>query len=157
LGKLYEKTVELSKSEKTEHGKKFDEYKKNFLDFINDDLNIPSALALTWDMLKDKEISDSEKYDLLIDFDKVFGLKLASIKSEDVSESKYIIKTEKDGIPVWTSDISIVPEEIMKLVEIRNETRKNKEWDKADEAREQIEEKGWQVEDSGEKTVIKKK
>ncbi|MFZ3057893.1 MAG: cysteine--tRNA ligase [Minisyncoccales bacterium] len=157
LNKLYEKTVEFSRSEKSNHSKKYEEYQNKFVGFIDDDLNIPSALALTWDMIKDNNITDSEKYDLLIDFDKVFGLKLSSVKSEDLSESKYIIKIEKDGIPVWTSDISIVPEDIMKLVEARNEARKNKEWDKSDQTRKEIDEKGWQVEDSGEKTVIKKK
>jgi cysteinyl-tRNA synthetase len=45
----------------------------------------------------------------------------------------------------------------MKLIEMRNEARKNKDWAKSDQARKEIDEQGWQVEDSGEKTVIKKK
>jgi len=156
LNKLYEKISELMQAEKTEHSDKFDKYEKEFKDFISDDLNIPSALALAWDALKDKDLSDSEKYDLLIDFDKVFGLSLSSIKPKEEIDSQYLVKTIKDSIPVWTSDTSIVPEDVMKLIEARNDARKMKEWDKSDDIRKDIEEKGWQVEDSGEKTIIKK-
>ncbi|MFA5086632.1 MAG: cysteine--tRNA ligase [Candidatus Paceibacterota bacterium] len=156
LNKLYDKVAELMQAEKKDHSKKYDEYENKFKEFINDDLNIPSALAMTWDMLKDKDLSDSEKYDLLIDFDKVFGLSLSSVQPRKEADSDFLIKTIKDGIPVWTSDTSIVPEEVMGMIKERNEARKNKEWDKSDELRKKIEEKGWQVEDSGEKTVIKK-
>jgi len=61
-------------------------------------------------MLKDKELSNKDKRELLLNFDKIFGLNLSlvSIKKED---SKYIIKTiNENGVPVWTSDISILPE-----------------------------------------------
>ncbi len=156
LNRLYEKVAELAYSPKGEESKKFDEYKNKFLEFINDDLNIPSALAMTWDMIKDKQLSNGEKYDLLMDFDKVFGLKLSSVKSDNLRGSKYVIKTEKDGIPVWTSDTAILPKEVMELIEKREGLRKQKEWDKADEIRKEIEKMGWGVEDSGEKTIIKK-
>jgi cysteinyl-tRNA synthetase len=155
LNKLYEKVSELLQGEKTKHSEKFEEYENKFKDFISDDLDIPSALAMTWDALKDKELTDSEKYDLLIDFDKVFGLSLSSIKPIEEIDSKYLVKTTKDGIPVWTSDTSIFSKEIMELIESRNEARKRKEWDKSDEIRKEIEKKGWQIEDSGEKTIIK--
>jgi cysteinyl-tRNA synthetase len=157
LNKLYEKVAELSNSVLDKKSKKYEAYEAKFLEFINDDLNVPSALALTWDMLKEKDLSDGEKYSLLIDFDRVFGLKLDSIKTEGQNDSKYVIKTEKDGVPTWTSDISIVAEDVRMLIDERKKAREAKEWDKADQARRQIEEKGWQVEDSGEKTVIKKK
>jgi len=156
LNRLYEKVAELSHSEKKPHSKEFEEYKIKFKEYLDDDLNIPSVLAMIWEIIKDKELTDSEKYDLLIDFDKVLGFNLSSIKMDKTNGSKYIVKTAKDGMPVWTQDISIVPKEIMVLIEARNDYRKNKEWDKADEARKGIEKLGWQVEDSGEKTIIKK-
>jgi len=154
LNKLYDKVSELMQAEKTKHSNKYEEYRKKFKEFIDDDLNIPSALALAWDTIKDKDLSDSEKYDLLIDFDQVFGLSLSSIKPK--TESEFMIKTAKDGVPVWTGDTSIIPEEVFKEIQERNEARKNKEWDKSDELRKKIEKKGWLVEDSGEKTIIKK-
>jgi len=156
LNKLYEKAFEVFHSKKTEHSKKYEDYKNSFKEYINDDLNIPSALAMTWDMLKDKDLPDSDKHDLLLDFDKVFGLKLSSIQSDEKSsDSKYIIKIFKNDLPVWTSDIEIVPEDVRTLVKEREEKRKNKEWEKSDEIRGKIESLGWQIEDSGEKTIIK--
>jgi len=118
-------------------------------------LNIPGALAMTWDMLKDKELSDFEKHELLLDFDKIFGLDIASIKSEENDNSKYIIKIFKNELPVWTSNIEVLPQEVKLLIEEREEKRRNKEWEKSDEIRDKINKLGWQVEDSGDKTIIK--
>jgi cysteinyl-tRNA synthetase len=157
LNKLYEKAFEVFHSKKTKNTKEYEDYKNHFNEYIDDDLNTPSALALTWDMLKDKNLPDSDKHEILIDFDKVFGLGLSSIETGKTNlDSKYIIKTYKKDLPVWTSDIKVVPKEIKVLIEEREKNRKNKEWGKSDEIREKIEKLGWQVEDSGEKTIIKK-
>ncbi len=156
LNKLYEKVIELKDSPKNELGKKYQEYKDKFKESINDDLNISKALALSWDLIKDKDISDYEKYELLIDFDKVFGLRLSLLESHK-NNSKYTIKTiNKDGIPIWTSDITILPKDIQELIKKREDARNNKDWDMADKARKEIEDKGWVVEDSQGKTIIKK-
>jgi cysteinyl-tRNA synthetase len=156
LNKLYEKVIDLKDSPKNELGEKYQEYKNKFKEFINDDLNISKALALSWDLIKDKEISNYEKYELLIDFDKVFGLRLSSLKSHN-DNSKYTIKTiNEEGIPVWTSDTTILPEDIQELIKKREEFRNNKNWDMADKARKEIENKGWFIEDSQGKTIIKK-
>ena len=50
---------------------------QKFLKAINDDLNMPMAIALMWQMLDDKKLKNAEKYALLLNFDKVFGLGLA--------------------------------------------------------------------------------
>ncbi|MDD3170352.1 MAG: cysteine--tRNA ligase [Candidatus Pacebacteria bacterium] len=157
LNKLYEKIFELKQNSQKENKEKKESYKKKFLNFINDDLNLPQALALTWDMLKDKDLGNKDKYELLLDFDKVFGLNLSSISLEE-KDSKYIIKTAtEEGVPVWTSDINILPLKVKELIKAREEQRKEKEWDKADESRKAIENLGWVLEDSGERTVIKKR
>jgi len=155
LNKLYEKAFELSHSEETDYSEKYNKYKNDFKEYISDDLNIPGALAMTWDMLKDKELSDFEKHELLLDFDKIFGLDVASIKSEENDNSKYIIKIFKNELPVWTSNIEVLPQEVKLLIEEREEKRRNKEWEKSDEIRDKINKLGWQVEDSGDKTIIK--
>lgn len=50
-----------------------------------------------------------------------------------------------------------IPEEVRRLVEEREETRKNKDFEKSDQLRSEIEEKGFLVEDLAGKTVVKKK
>ncbi|MEA3344451.1 MAG: cysteine--tRNA ligase, partial [Patescibacteria group bacterium] len=68
LDKLYEKFAEIKSgttTEKKDISKKdislsmslSSNYLKKFLNFIDNDLNTPRALALMWDMLKDKKIS----------------------------------------------------------------------------------------------------
>src|SRR5271168_1991503 len=56
------------------YGKANDDYLQKFRNFINDDLDTPKALALTWDLLKDNDIADDSKKATLLEFDKVFGL-----------------------------------------------------------------------------------
>jgi cysteinyl-tRNA synthetase len=106
-------------------------YKKQFLNFINDDLNTPKALALTWKLVKDKTISNKVKYQLLLDFDKVFGLKLDKITK------------------------TTIPSKIKKLVQLREKYREEKNWQKADTVRKEIQKKGYQIEDTKEGPKIK--
>ena len=67
-----------------------------------------------------------------MDFDKVLGLGLDKIK--------------KDSIP----------EEIQSLADERERYRKEKQWQKADEIRKEIEKKGYSVEDTKEGAKIRK-
>ncbi len=128
LKKLYQRTVELKDSK----GKSSDnDYKREFLKYINDDLNTPQALALTWEMLE-SNLPAKTKYGLLLDFDKIFGLKLKEIKREEI------------------------PEEIIELVEEREKCRKKKKFQKADQIRKEIEKSGWQIEDTDQGPKIKK-
>jgi cysteinyl-tRNA synthetase len=136
LDSLYEKTRELrdSKSKKTDrkNSPQLQEYEKKFLDFIADDLNVPRALALTWDLIKDKRVDDKNKYKLLLNFDKILGLGLDKIKE---------IK---------------IPAEIKKLAETREKYRKENDWQKADEIRKKITKLGYQIEDTESGPKIKK-
>ena len=106
-------------------------YQKKFLDFIQDDLNMPKALALMWQMLKDKKISGKEKYKLLLDFDKIFGLDLGKIKNKEI------------------------PQEIKKLVEEREKDRQQKNWQKSDAIREKVQKLGYQIEDTAKGPKVK--
>ncbi len=51
-------------------------YQEKFVNLIENDLNIPSALALVWTLLADKSLPDPDKHATILDFDKVLGLKL---------------------------------------------------------------------------------
>ncbi len=103
------------------------EYKKKFLEFINDDLNIPYAVSLTWKLIREEnKINNSDKRKLIINFDKIFGLKL-----KDVKDLK-----------------SKIPKEAEKLINEREEARKKKDWKKADEIRGKLKEMNILIEDT---------
>jgi len=134
LSRLKE-TIRESKTNKVKQNtsnKKFKEYENKFLEHINNDLNIPKALALTWNLTKDKNLSNKEKYKLLLDFDKVFGLNLSEIKE---------IK---------------IPQKIKTLLKAREDYRKQDDWKKADETRKQIEKLGYKIEDTKQGVKVKK-
>ena len=108
-------------------------YQKKFLEFINDDLDMPKALALLWQVIKDEKISAKEKYQLISDFDKVFALSL-----DKIEETK-------------------IPKELQKLVSQREKYRQEKKWQKADQIRKEIQKKGYQIEDTTDGPKIFKK
>ncbi len=112
------------------------DYRAEFLAKINDDFNTPEALALTWELIKDHSVEAREKIALMLDFDRVFGLGLKA-----VMEMK---NEEKENIPA----------EITLLAEARKMARDNKEWDKADALRKEIENRGFGIKDVGESFEI---
>jgi cysteinyl-tRNA synthetase len=132
LENLYEKVRELKSKVKNQKIKLEIESKKKFLEFINDDLDTPKALALMWDLISKNKIDDRQKYFLLLDFDRVFGLNLEKIKKPKI------------------------PQEIRELVKIREDYRKRGDFKSADEIREKIKEMGYWIEDTKEGPKIKK-
>jgi len=130
LNNLYQKVMEIQEDEKC--SRPIGNYQKKFLGLINDDLNIPKAIALMWDVIKSPKISNREKYKLLIDFDKVFGLDLTKIKKPEI------------------------PKTISELVKEREKYRKVNDWQKADEIRRKIRQQGYWVEDTKKGPKIKK-
>jgi cysteinyl-tRNA synthetase len=101
-----------------------------FNSYINDDLDTPKVLALISDVLKDETISDADKKATILDFDRVLGLSLSK-------------KIE-----------FVVPEEVKKLVEERDEARSNKDFAKSDELRDKIQSLGYIVSDTPEGTTV---
>jgi len=112
------------------------DYKISFTEKINDDLNMPEAMAVLWEAVKDNSLNDGEKLDIIYNFDKVFGLGLESLNSDD----------EK----------SEIPDEIKKLAENRTEAKSQKDFKKADEIRELVKQKGYDISDSKEGFTIRK-
>lgn len=110
-----------------------EEYNTDFLDAINDDLNIPKALGIVWTMIGDQSLSPADKKATLLSFDEVLGLGLKEIKEEEI------------------------PEEVKTLIEERDLARKEKNWALSDEIREKISSLGYSVNDEGEKTSAVKK
>ncbi|MFH0856773.1 MAG: cysteine--tRNA ligase [bacterium] len=137
LEKLRERVLDLRAKEGGE-GKEGEEGKRcrnKFIAALGDDFNIPQTLAVMWEVIKDEDLESEEKLNLIFDFDKVFGLGLENIRKEEI----------------------IIPEEVGKIVQEREEARKNKDWKRADELRNKISELGFNVEDSADGAVVKKK
>ena len=110
-------------------------YKQEFLDSINDDLNVPNALGVLWTMLKEKP--SKRVYDMAIEFDKVFGLELDKAKKE---EEKIVL-----------------PKEVEELVLERVKARQEKNYAKSDELRDKIDALGYIIKDSKDGFTIQKK
>ncbi len=104
-----------------------------FFRAINDDLNLPKAIALVWDLINSK-LPNKVKLVSLFKFDKVLGLSL----------KKIWLTTKK------------IPAIVKKLVNEREIARQEKNWSEADEIRKKIKELGYQVEDTPTGPVIKK-
>ncbi len=136
LDNLYQKISEISEIKELKTSENcsrcIKNYRKGFLNFVNNDLNMPKALALMWDVLKNRNLSDQQKQVLLLDFDKIFALDLTKVKKPKI------------------------PQKIKKLVETREKYRQEKEWKKADEIRREIKKMGWQIEDTKEGPKLKK-
>lgn len=111
------------------------DYEKKFLETINNDLDMPGAMAVMWELIKDPMFPPASKKRSILKFDKVLGLGLAKLK-----------KTKQVALPA----------EVQKLVDERNEARANKKWKDSDELRKKIEEMGYVVEDTADGTKINK-
>ena len=116
--------------ESKDDGKTNEEYMEEFEKAINDDLDMPKAIAVLWKLVRDEKAQG--KYQTVAKMDKVLGLDL--LKKEKIT----------------------IPKEIQELVEKREQSRKNKNWKMADELRDKIKEKGYRIEDSSTGVRIKK-
>jgi cysteinyl-tRNA synthetase len=107
-------------------------YIDRFKEQINEDLNMPRALAVVWELVKD-DLSRATKKATLLQFDRVLGLRLAE----------------------WQPEEAVIPPEIMALVEDREKARAAKKWKDADALREEVRQAGYEIEDTSKGPKIK--
>ena len=111
---------------------------KGFKEEINNDLEIPGALAYLFDFIKQINILLSEEKlsnqdaQLILEFIEKIDSILGILKEEEI------------------------PNKITKLAAERVIARENKDWKKSDELRDKIKQLGYQVDDSKKKIIIKK-
>ena len=138
LNKLREHMVSLlSLRQRTmlsmEKGDKVDIYNKKFLEAINDDMDMPKAIAILWEVIK-SNIPSEDKYDLAINFDEVLGLRFAEITNPKLQITK----------------------EVNKLIETREKLRSENKFEEADKIRKDLEKEGFYLIDSANGPVIRK-
>jgi cysteinyl-tRNA synthetase len=117
-----------------EKDRKREKLEQEFIEALADDLNTSVALAVLWKGLK-SNIPSEDKYDLALAFDEVLGLNLNKPLDGNVE----------------------LPQEILDLVEQRNNLRREGNYAEADRIREEIENKGYIIEDRPTETVVKKR
>lgn len=109
-----------------------DEFENRFHMAINDDLNMPLAMSVVWEVVRYEQKS-KKLADLLLKFDSVMGLQIDK-------------RTEKEEIP----------EEILELVEQRKLARQERDYAKSDEIRDTLKEKGYEVKDTKDGMTVEK-
>ncbi len=126
--KLKAKTLLLPGSIKT------DKYIDEFKSIIGNDLDTANSLTLIYTVLKDKELSDGEKRYVIEVIDSVLSLELFKKEEVDVNISS----------------------KVESLIEKRNKAKQEKNYQLADEIREELSGMGIEIMDTKEGTVWKK-
>jgi cysteinyl-tRNA synthetase len=107
-----------------------DKYDSKILDSLLDDLNVPKAIGIVWDLLQDKSIGSENKLAIIKKYDEIFSLNLLDFSD---LEEKFDI-----------------PQEIVDLANQRLEAKKNKNFAESDRLRALITEKGFEIRDTKE-------
>lgn len=142
LERLYDSFVKNEEAEGNVSEEELNAYREKFTNYINDDLNMPGAMSVVWEVARNNNKS-KQLAELLLEFDEVLGLDLKNAK-------KYLEEFEKN------KNIEEIPEEIKELVEQRKIARQNKDWAKSDELRDLIAQKGYIVKDQKQGMSIEK-
>ena len=108
------------------------EYMARFEDLVNDDLNMPGGVAVTWEMVK-SGIEPEVKAGTLLRMDRVLGLRLFEQPKVEV------------------------PEEVERLKSEREKAREAKDFARSDALRGELEKLGWEVKDTAEGSRLVKK
>jgi cysteinyl-tRNA synthetase len=124
LEHLCNQVREVARGGKAPAGAANSAFREKFLEAINDDLNMPRAMAVVQEMLK-SDLPNTEKHATILDFDRVLGLDL-----DRVDQSQEL------------------PAAVQKLVEARRQAREAKNWAESDRLRDEIQMLGYTVKDT---------
>jgi cysteinyl-tRNA synthetase len=115
-------------------------YQTRFHERINDNLDTPGAIAIMWEIVKDKSVSPASMRATLTNFDFVLGLSLGTADER----LRTLLRTEF-GEVIPNGEL---PDDVRILLSTREEARAAGEWEKADELRAAIQDKGYTIEDT---------
>ncbi len=100
---------------------------------INDDLDLPTALSITREVARNSKIAPAERRRLILDFDRVLGLRLDTVEA----------KTPR-----------VLSDEVLALVQQRNEARAARDWKRSDQLRDELKALGFEVRDTPKGTEL---
>ena len=104
---------------------------ERFFESLNDDLGMPRAMAVLWELVR-SGLDDRVKMATLLKFDEILGLEIVD----------------------WTPEEVAVPEEVTTLLRAREAARNQKNWVRADELRDEIIALGFLLDDTPEGTRV---
>ncbi|MDA0712903.1 MAG: cysteine--tRNA ligase [bacterium] len=99
------------------------QYADRFTKALANDLDMPIALSVVWEMAKENSLGDEEKFELIKSFDKVLGFNVGDFTRPTLSK------------------------ELHDLVKQREHARADKDWQLADELRQKIADEGLLLKD----------
>jgi cysteinyl-tRNA synthetase len=117
-----------------DNGAADDESVEQFTRHVNEDLNVPRALALAWDVLRSDRPAAVRRA-TLARFDHVFGL----------------------GLAQWEPREEEVPAAVTAIADARAAARKAKDWAQADRLRMELQAAGWDMEDKPDGYALKRR
>jgi cysteinyl-tRNA synthetase len=90
------------------------EYASRFMGHLADDINVPAALGVLWEMAKDSTLLPAAKLKLALDFDRVLGLGFAAFERPAADEA------------------------LQEQIQLRNDARRKKDWKTSDAIRDRL-------------------
>ncbi|HEX7733718.1 MAG TPA: cysteine--tRNA ligase [Ktedonobacteraceae bacterium] len=104
-----------------------------FHEAINDDMDLPVALSIAREVPRNQKIEPGERRRLLLDFDRVLGLRLDAVEPRSARK---------------------LSDEVLEMVRRRDEARASKNWRESDNLRDQLKALGFEVRDTSHGTEL---
>ena len=121
-----------------EQAAELDEFRQRFIAVMDDDLNTADAVSVIFELVREINTLTSENED-------------AALAEQCLS----ILRELLDVLGLWKEEDKI-PEEILALAEKRAEARAQKNWALADEIRDTLKQKGYEIKDGADGMKINK-
>jgi cysteinyl-tRNA synthetase len=127
LGGLYDFVRSLAGDHLHDAEDWVEEFRSRFREAVNDDLNVPQAQAVVWEMIHQANRRRQFRvYEALLDFDRVLGLGFEDVRKAGTK----------------------LPDEVSRLIAAREKARRARDWPKTDALRARIGELGYALEDT---------
>lgn len=114
-------------------GSVIEQYKEQFMEALNANLNTPKALSVLFTMLADESLSKEDRAATLLDFNKAFGLDFST-----------------------KADASAFSEDDIRRMEDRKLARVSKDFAESDRLRDELKSSGYSINDMADHTVYEK-
>jgi cysteinyl-tRNA synthetase len=134
LNNLRADLAELPVTDKPQHwSEEASKLRDAFHEAINNDLDLPTAISITREAARTNKIAPAERRHLVLDFDRVLGLRLNTVEPKAPLE---------------------INDEVLELVRQRDLARASRNWAESDRLRDQLKSMGIEVRDTPKGTQL---